>query len=141
MFTSIGYLNEENDFNIFKDLLYLANRGCIFLIQTENRDWRIMNTPNSSIQDLDQVLVNEIWQLDQYTSIAKSQSKYFQRDPKGCYRLKLELESNIRLYSLHELRNILQESGWNFLTAYGDLLTLADITFASPQLITVCQKS
>jgi 2-polyprenyl-3-methyl-5-hydroxy-6-metoxy-1,4-benzoquinol methylase len=140
MDTSIGYLSEENDIDVFKDLFDLAEKGCILLLQTENRDWRIMNTPNCSIDDFGQVLINEVWNLDQSTSIAKSRSKFYRKDGDGRYCLRLELETQLRLYALHELRNILQSSGWNFLRAYGDLRTSTDITFDSPNLITISQK-
>ena len=91
MFNSIGYLSEDQDIRILKQLLSLADKGCILIMQTENRDWRIMNTPNNSIFEFDKVLINEVWKLNQYTSIAHGISKFYPRDSQNnCLNLRLD---------------------------------------------------
>jgi 2-polyprenyl-3-methyl-5-hydroxy-6-metoxy-1,4-benzoquinol methylase len=141
MFTSIGYISEAEDYKIFEQLYSLASPGCLLIIQTENRDWRIMNTPNHCIYEFEEILIKEVWKFDQNTSIATSRSKYFLKDPqKNSYHLHLELQVRIRLYSLHELLGLLYAAGWKHLKTYGDLVRLDDVTLTSQNLIIVCRK-
>jgi 2-polyprenyl-3-methyl-5-hydroxy-6-metoxy-1,4-benzoquinol methylase len=141
MFTSIGYASEVEDYKIFEQLYSLASPGCLLIIQTENRDWRIMNTPNHSIYEFEEILINEVWKFDQNTSVATSRSKYFLKDSqKNSFQLHLELQVRIRLYSLHELLGLLYSAGWKHLKTYGDLVRLDDVTLTSQNLIIVCRK-
>ncbi len=141
MFTSIGYLTEDEDHRILRQLLELAKPGCILVIQTENRDWRIKNTPNNCVYEFDTSLINEIWEFDQYTSVAKSRSKYYHKNlDNNSLHLQLELQVRLRLYSLHELIRLLSRAGWTFVKSYGDIKRLDEVSLASPNLITVSKK-
>lgn len=141
MFSSIGYLSEDEDYRILKQLLNLAHSGCVLIIQTENRDQRIFNTPNHHVLELEKALINELWRFDQYNSIARSKSKYYYKDLQdNSLKLQLELEITLRLYSLHELKRLMNSAGWEFVKCYGDVKNLDEVSLNSQNLITIGRK-
>jgi SAM-dependent methyltransferase len=141
MFTSIGLLNENEDIRILNELLTLARTGCILVMETENRDKTIMNPLIRNIYEFNEVLINEAWTFDQYASILQSTSKFYQKDSGSrSLHLQLELQMKVRLYSLHELIQLINYTGWKFLKSYGDIKSLDDVSINSINLITVSQK-
>jgi hypothetical protein len=46
----------------------------------------------------------------------------------------------IRLYSLHELRRLLNEGGWEYLKCYGNIMTIDKPDFNYEDVITVSVK-
>jgi SAM-dependent methyltransferase len=141
MFNSFGYMGEDEDYKILKQLYNVAETGCILVIETENRDWTIMNTPHHYIWELGGILSNEIWEFNQSTSTAVSKSKFYKKDLKGdCFRLQLELQIKLRLYSLHELQRLLNSAGWDLLKGYGNIKTLENASLKSQYVVTVSKK-
>ncbi|MBA3751036.1 MAG: methyltransferase domain-containing protein [Nitrosopumilus sp.] len=141
MFNSFGYIDEAEDIRILKQLHSIAETGCILVIETENRDWTIMNTPHHYIWELDGILSNEIWEFDQSISTAHSRSKFYKKDPnEECFRLQLELQTKLRLYSMHELKSLLSNAGWSFLKSYGNIRTLENVSLKSQYIVTISKK-
>ncbi len=141
MFNSFGFFDEVEDTKILKQLLSVAEPGCILVIETENRDWSIMNTPHHYIWEFGGVLSNEIWEFNQHTSTLESKSKLYKKDSENeIYRLQLEFQMKLRLYSLHELMRLLKNAGWAFRQCYGNIKTLEDVSLKSQYMITVSKK-
>ncbi len=141
MFNSFGYMGEDEDYKILKQLHSVAETGCILVIETENRDWTIMNTPHHYIWELEGILSNEIWEFNQSTSTAVSKSKFYKKDLEDCFRMQLELQIKLRLYSLHELQSLLNSAGWTFIKGYGNIKTLEYASLKSQYIVTVSKKN
>ena len=141
MFNSLGFTNEEEDIRTLRHLYEIANPGCILIIQSENRDWTVMNTPNQYINNFDKMLINEIWKFDPVTSIAHSNSKFYEKDSNNdCIHLRLDLDIYLRMYSLHELIALLRKSGWCFVKGYKDIKSLDSVSTYSQLMITISKK-
>jgi hypothetical protein len=46
----------------------------------------------------------------------------------------------MRLYSLHEMKEILNKSGWIFQKSYGSIQTLNSVTLDTPSIVTTSIK-
>jgi SAM-dependent methyltransferase len=80
MLNSHGYSSTDEDIQMFKDILGIASRNCILVIESENRDWRIRNFEPCVIYDLNNLAIYETWKFDLETSIAKNQSKFYEKN-------------------------------------------------------------
>lgn len=141
MFNSFGYLGEEEDFQMLKDLLQLAAPGCILVTETDNRDWYIRHFEPYVYYEFVNLEIHEKWKLDLNTSVAESRSKFYEKDGNNhSLRLVLDLRTTIRLYSLHELRKMLNASGWNYLRSYGSIKTLESCGYECKDIVAVSQR-
>jgi SAM-dependent methyltransferase len=137
MYNSVGYSTIKEDLMIFKSLLSLSSKnGTILITQTENRDWRIKNFEPCVISDYGAIQLHEQWKFNLENSISEGVFKFYRKKNK-ILQLLLDLPIYMRLYSLHELKYILHQSGWNFLKSYGNICTLEPATVDSAEIVTV----
>lgn len=137
MYNSIGYATPEEDIQIFKSLLGLASeRGSILITQTENRDWRIKNFQPSIITDYDTTQLHEQWKFNMEDSIFHGGLKFYRKQSHGLNFIR-NIDIHLRLYSLHELKQILHKSGWSLIKSYGNIRTLEPASTDSSEIITV----
>jgi SAM-dependent methyltransferase len=137
MFNSIGYSTIKEDLKIFKNLLNLSSKnGTILITQTENRDWRIKNFEPCIISDYGTIQLHEQWTFNLEDSISEGILRFYRKKNLILHPL-LELPIRLRLYSLHELKGILYQSGWNFLKSYGNISTLEQASTDSTGIVTV----
>ena len=64
----------------------------------------------------------------------------FYKKRRGTQRLVLEIPISHRVYSLHELKRLLEKAGWKYLESYGSLRELSPMTSDSMRMTVVCQK-
>jgi SAM-dependent methyltransferase len=145
MFNSFGFTDEESDSNLLRDLHKLSKSGALLIIETENRDWAILNsilkTQDHYIWELNDILSNEIWTFDPFNSTMLSNSKFYQKSEiDNSYHLELEIQKQLRLYSLHEIKRKLTETGWIFKSAYSSILELDEFSLNSQYFVTVSIK-
>lgn len=141
MSNSFGFSTEQYDHNMLKDVLKVAARKGILIIETENRDWRIRSFQPFIIHEFRDSAVHETWNIDLENSVAEGRSKYYKiiKESKNLQFIK-ELKVKLRLYSLHELRKIINAAGWRYLDSYAGLQSLKPPDIYSEHLITICQK-
>ena len=138
LFTSLGYSGIKEDIHVLKDLINVADSNCILIIETENRDWRIKNFQPHVEYKFRGLSVHENWKFNLETSISEGDSYYYRILNKGnTLRLALNLAVQMRLYSLHELVNIVATSGWEFLGSYDGFQYPNPATVDSPSIVTV----
>lgn len=139
MENSIGYLGRTNDISTLTQLSKVANDNCILVMETENRDWRICNFEPITSSHFDKMVIYEHWRFNFERSETESLSMFYEKtDPQGkVLNLLLRLQTFLRLYSLHELINMLDESGWKYLKGYHSITQLDPITMDSSKIITV----
>jgi hypothetical protein len=98
MGNSLGFSNEDHDSETLRGLLTVAAKGCIVVIQTENRDWRIRNFQPYINFEFEQFEVFQNWNLNFETSTASGRTKFYRKDRTNTkLGLALDLVMTIRL--------------------------------------------
>jgi 2-polyprenyl-3-methyl-5-hydroxy-6-metoxy-1,4-benzoquinol methylase len=141
MFNSIGFVGEAHDIQVLTNISKLAAANCVLVIETENRDWVVQNLQPQVELNFENLEIHETWRFDFETSIAESRSKFYDKNTDGrSQRLLLDLNTNIRLYSLHEFIRIINSAGWKYVKSMGDIFTLKQVSPEMPDILTVSRK-
>ena len=117
MFTAFGYLNSKNDdFQVLKEMYKSLKPGGKLLIDTLNREWVIINNIEREWrQDKDGTLIIEERNFDLETS--RNHVSFKLVSPEGKIK---EIEGHkIRLYTLTELIQMLENANFVFKKAFG----------------------
>jgi len=115
MFNSFGYFSDEEDKLVLAKIFDALKEGGRFLIEILNRDWIINNYKESEESEVDGIRVVEKREFDVLTSRNNFIIERCERD--GVVTKK----GSWRLYSAHELKNILEEIGLRFMAGYSSL--------------------
>jgi SAM-dependent methyltransferase len=142
MFNSLGYSGVDEDLLILQNLLTLSSKdGCVLIIQTENRDWRMKNFEPCIVTDFGKLLVHENWKFNLVNSTSEGNWKYYRKKNRGyCLQLALDLHLSQRLYSLHELKEVINRSGWTFVKSFGSIEHLQQVSPDTQEIITVSKN-
>jgi hypothetical protein len=84
--------------------------------------------------------VHERRRFDRERSTVHSVWTIYRRGSRAHLRSLLETETTVRIYSLHELKELFHEAGWTYRRSYGNLTTLEPISFESRRLVVVAQR-
>ena len=118
MFTSHGYYGRHADLDLFRQLRGLATNDAVLIVLTINRDWIIRNFEPEGMEHAGDIRILQHRALDLETSTMHSRWQFFEGERENL-ALRLTLETEHRIYSLHELRALLEEAGWDFLRGLG----------------------
>ena len=142
MSQSIGYSGaSQDDLHLFEDLVSISSDGCLILTEVDNRDWTIRNFQPCVIYDFEDSEIHETWNFDLGTSIAHGICKYYRKEAEfGRLELQLDLKIILRLYSLHEIKQMYETSGWTYLNSYGNTSLLTPLDGASRNMLVVGRK-
>ena len=141
VFNSIGFVGESHDIQMLTNIFKLAAANCILVTETENRDWIIQNLQPQVKHDLENLEIHETWRFNLESSTAESRSNFYEKNTNGTsLRLVLDLNTSIRLYSLHELIRIINSAGWKYIKSLGDIITLEQTSSETPDIFTISQK-
>lgn len=126
MDNSLGYFGKLEDTLMLRDLFKVASKNCPLILETENRDWRLSNFEPVTLFSSDKIEMHSTWKFDFETSVSIGESILYNKINNVNSNLQLALKINIRyrLYSLHELREILNTSGWIYKEAFDDIISL-----------------
>jgi hypothetical protein len=134
MFTSNGYYGREADLDLFTQLRSLASPEAVLVVLTVNRDWLIRNFDPEGMGKAGGIRILQSRALDLETSSVRSEWEFY-RGEGDDLRLELRLKMDHRVYSLHELRALLEEAGWENLRGLGSYRGvgpgLSDLTYDS----------
>lgn len=141
MFNSHGYYGIDEDIMMFRDILRISSQNCILLIESENRDWRVRNFEPCVVYDLESSFICETWNFDPETSISRSHSRFYDKIRNGkILHFIGEFQINYRLYSIHELRELIIKAGWKYLKTYGSIQGEDAATYDSKNIVTIGKK-
>ena len=134
MFTSHGYYGRDADLSLFRQLRNMASPDAVLIVLTMNRDWLVRNFEPEGIEKAGPFRVLQRRSLDLETSTIYNDWEFYEGEGEGL-RLRLKIEMDHRLYSLHELRALLEEAGWSYLRGLGmttpDQVHLEALTYDS----------
>lgn len=118
--TSFGYGTRNEDLNFFQSLKKYATNSTILIIETWHRE-NIIAFPIArtfyETEDVLQLVYNDI--APENDSV-KSKHTIFQKEA-GNLRKLTEFTSEIRLYSINELRDLLNEAGWKIISKHNSI--------------------
>lgn len=131
--TAIGYLEEEEDVAAFHNVYNALKPGGVFLIETENRDFKVHNFSPRRWDDMGGV---PVWSERQYHPVSGRWVETIRWLKEG------EVSSSvldIRLYSASELGRLLNDVGFTNIQCYGGL-HLQALELSSPRMVITAYK-
>jgi SAM-dependent methyltransferase len=142
MFNSLGYSGVDQDLITLQNLLTLSSKnGCILITQTENRDWRLKNFEPYIISDFDKLQVHEYWKFNLVNSTSEGNWKFYRKKNRSrSLQLALDLQLSQRSYSLHELKEVINRSGWRFVKSFGSIEQLQQVSSDTQEIVTVSKN-
>jgi SAM-dependent methyltransferase len=118
MFTSSGYYGRTSDVALFQRLGEMSSSGAAMVVQTINRDWLVRNFEPEGVDSAGTLRILQRRRLDTDKSTMYSDWKFYEGSGADL-RLRLELEMEHRVYSLDEMRELVEEAGWEFVQGLG----------------------
>jgi len=139
LYTSMGYYDEETDKQILKQLRKLAAPRGILVIDAAPRDWFIRHFQQTTFRDLgDDLILIEESKLNLENSRIENVWRFYRQDGRDLKHLDT-IETDHRIYSLHELKKQVEESGWTYQTCYGGF-NLEPFITDSRRMVLIAQK-
>lgn len=115
--TSFGYFDDRTNFKVLQGIHRSLKPGGRLLIDVVNRDYVIAEMPSRTWwEGMECVLLEEV-EFDYETSILHTKRSFIYEDGSPPQ----EFNGYIRLYSLHELNQILSVAGFDLLEVSGEL--------------------
>jgi len=125
MLESQGFYGEEGDIQLFKQLRRISGDGCVLILQALNRDFLVKNFYEHAVHEVTpRMVLHERLEFNYENSVLRNNWKFYSKGSAGVLKPVLEVTLEARVYSLHELRRILTESGWENLESYADIRKL-----------------
>lgn len=118
MFTSHSYYGREGDLSMFRQLRSLASPDAVLVILTANQDWIVRNFSEESAEESGRMRILQHRNLDMEKGTIHNDWEFYEGH-NDSLKLRLKLEMSHKLYSLHELTALLEESGWHYLRSLG----------------------
>ena len=111
MFTSHGYYQNDDDLRFFRDLHSLSAPGAALVIETLNRDYILRNFTPIGFEEAGCISRYDHRSFDLETSTINSEWSFYERSGDDL-SLRLRVDVELRAYSLHEMKELLQRAGW-----------------------------
>lgn len=141
VFTSMGYHGLRTDRAVLRAASHLVRPGGIMIFETGDRDSVLRRFQEVGTEQLSTGLeIHERRRFDRERSTTYAIWTFYRRGPRGHLRRLFETEIVVRLYSLHELKQLFEEAGWKYTRSYGNLATLEPVSFESRRLVVVAQR-
>lgn len=120
LWTSFGFYDNSTNKEVLRQCLELVRKGGFFVLDIMNRDWLIQNFEEAGFRKNKKRIVLEERSFDLETSRVYNTWTYLQRE-KCNWKEKKEIKVNHRVWSLHELIQLFEGCGWNFVNSYPGL--------------------
>lgn len=118
MFTSHSYYGWDGDVVTFRQLRDLASSNAVLVIFTAHRDAIIRKFTSEAMDKAGDIRILQRRALDLETSTMLNDWEFFEgQDANLKHRLSIQMQH--RLYSLHEMKRLLEETGWTYIKAMG----------------------
>ena len=121
LYTSFGFYDDKTNADILRQCCGLVRPKGFFALDIMNRDWIVRNFQPRGFSRYENLTVLEDRTFDAKTSRMRSTwTCLVQKDNKN-FILKKQITIDHRIWSLHELIDIFQKTGWRFKAAYPGL--------------------
>jgi SAM-dependent methyltransferase len=116
--TSFGYYDDRTNADILRQCCSLVQPKGFFALEIMNRDWIVRNFQQRGFSRFKNLIVLEDRAFDARTSRVVTTWTYLvQKDDKN-FSLEKQVTADTRLWSLHELVDIFEKTGWEFKAVY-----------------------
>lgn len=143
MFTSHSYYGRDGDVRVFSGVAESSAEGALLVVMTINRDFLVRHFAPEGSQTAGDITIREIRWLDLETSWMMNTWDFYEGALEDA-SLRLSLELNNRVYSLHEMKALLEESGWKYRQGFGSQIVneinLAPLDMDSNRMWVVAQE-
>jgi 2-polyprenyl-3-methyl-5-hydroxy-6-metoxy-1,4-benzoquinol methylase len=140
--TSHGYYGSKADLSMFADLRKVASKDCLLVVDTVNRDWLVKHgTPYGVGKVGKSIEVHMKRRLNLETSQMENEWSFYRKAARGNLELLLSVSLHHTVYSLHEMREMLGDAGWEHRNSYGSLEPMRPLTVDDFRMVVVSQKS
>jgi len=137
--TSMGYYGEKEDARTFRSLHGITSPDAILVIDTVNRDYLVKNFQEKEISELDGIEWHDSRNLNYENSYMENDWRFYSKTRKSL-RILLEVPVSHRVYSLHELKQVMSSARWKYLESYGSTERMTPVTADSFHMTIVCRK-
>ena len=135
LFLSFGYFQEEMDnLKMLEKIARATASDGLFLMDLWNREKQIRDFTPKEIEEHGEIIIEKRWHFDPWEGRLNWENTVIFPD-----RRKESWEHSIRAYTLVELKNILNEVGFQLEKVFGDFDS-HDSTIDSPNMILVSRK-
>ncbi len=135
--TSFGYFDDKTNFEVLRGVHRALKPGGRFLLEIVNRDFIVGLMPRRKWWEGADCLFLEEIAFNYNTSVLHTKRSFIYDDGRPPW----EQNIYIRLYSLHELQNLLRLGGFNVLDVSGQIQTRGFyLGQASPNIILLAEK-
>lgn len=117
MLTSHSYYGREGDLRMFSGVAESSAEGALLVVMTINRDFLVRHFASEGGQTAGSITIRETRRLDLETSWMMNTWDFYEGASEESPRLSVDL--NNRVYSLHEMKALLEESGWKYSAGFG----------------------
>ena len=118
LFTSFGFYDDKTNADILRQCCSLVQPKGFFALEIMNRDWIVRNFQPRGFSRYENLIVLEDRVFDPKTSrIGTTWTYLVQKDDEN-FALEKQVTIDHRLWSLHELIDIFEKTGWKFKKAY-----------------------
>jgi SAM-dependent methyltransferase len=137
--TSIGYHGEDEDAEMLTGLLDIGSPHAVLVIETVNRDYLVKHFEEESVSTLEGVEWREFRRLSLENSFMKNAWRFYRKKARS-RRLILSVPVSHRVYSLHELKQLITNAGWKYAGSYGTPRKLSPVTTDSFHMTIIGQR-
>jgi SAM-dependent methyltransferase len=121
LFTSFGFYDDKTNTDILRQCFSLVRSKGFFALEIMNRDWIVRNFQPQGFSRYENLIVLEDRTFDAKTSRMGTTWTYLvQKDDKNFF-LEKQVTIDHRIWSLHELIDIFEKTGWMFKAVYPGL--------------------
>jgi SAM-dependent methyltransferase len=118
LWTSFGFYDDETNDDILRQCLKLVKPGGFFALDIVNRDWLLCHFVERSFERIKDRLVLYERQFDSQTSRHKEKRTFVRQVDESTFTVEGAIQLDMRVWSLHELIQLFERTGWKFECAY-----------------------
>ena len=119
LWSSHGYYGKEQDVRMFAVLRSWAARNGLLVDDTVNRDYLMIRPQSATVDIVGDMELHERRSFYPETSSHESNWSFYVKTGQDL-KLRAKVRIHHRVYSLHELRTLLEKAGWRYVKSYGE---------------------
>jgi SAM-dependent methyltransferase len=137
--TAIGYNGQDEDVDMLTDLHSVASEHALLVIETVNREYLVRHFKRKSVSALEGIEWHELRRLNLENSFMENNWSFYRINGRS-RRLILRVPVSHRVYSLHELKQLITDAGWRYAGSYETLGKLSPVTTDSFRMTVVGER-
>jgi hypothetical protein len=137
--TAIGYRGQDEDAEMLTKLHGVASAHALLIIETVNRDYLVKHFEQESVSTLEGIEWRDSRRLNLERSFMENTWKFYRKKGRS-RRLIVKVPVSHRVYSVHELKQLLTDAGWKYAASYGPPGKLSPVTTDSFHMTVIGQK-